>query len=396
MGVTVLLTGTAWIKRHEIQCLLNRYLLYPPENPQDRGNHGPAVGLRLFNPMGLAEDRLGNIYITDRGRWRGCVFQGGIIWRIDKDGYAHAIAGTGKLGMIKENVNALESNFGSPEEIDISLSGEIYFVDHRNHVVVSIDEEGTLTRIAGTGEPGYTGDGGPAIDATLNKPYDLKFDSAGNLYIAEEFHRVRKISPHGIITTFAGTGVAGYSGDNEPATKAELHHPYNILVDSQDRLLIADASNHVIRRIDQNGIITTIAGTGEAGYGGDGGHALQARFDGPQALSLDSANRLYIGDEHNHAIRIIDRDNKVSTIIGNGRPGVSDLEINASAAILDDPEDVLVRRDGSILISDSGNGRVLEVGTDNIVRIFAGGGIDPLELRKYKQRVVDGSEVIWK
>lgn len=394
--LTIFLAGISWKKNEKVKCLLNRYVLYPPESISQRGNHGPAVGLKLFNPMGLAEDQIGNIYIVDRGRWRGCVFQGGVIWRIDKDRIAHAIAGTGKLGKVKEGVNTLDSNFGSPEEIAISSTGLIYFVDHRNHVVLRIEADGTLTRIAGTGEPGYTGDGGPAIKATLNKPYDIKFDSKGNLYVAEEFHRIRKISQEGLITTVAGTGEPGFSGDNGPATEAQLNEPFNILVDSQDRLLIADSLNHVIRRVDQNGIITTIAGTGKAGYSGDGGLALLAQFNAPQALFIDDANRLYIGDEHNHAIRMIDNNENISTLTGNGKTGVSDLGISASAALLDDPEDILVRQDGSILISDSGNGRVLEIGSDNIVRIFAGGGISPQELRKYKQRVVRGSNVIWK
>lgn len=396
IGLTVLAVGIAWTKRNEIECRLNRYLLYAPESISERGNHGPAVGLRLFNPMGLAEDGSGNIYIVDRGRWRGCVFQGGVIWKIDKDRNARAIAGTGKLGKVKTGSSALDSNFGSPEEIAISSSGRVYFVDHRNHIVLRIETDGTLSRVAGTGEPGYTGDGGPATEAALHKPYDVKFDSKGNLYVAEEFHRVRKILPNGIITTVAGTGEPGFSGDNGPAIEAQLNEPFNILVDSQDRLLIADSLNHVIRRVDENGIITTIAGTGKAGYSGDGGPALLVQFDAPQALHIDSANRLYISDEHNHAIRMIDNNQYVSTIIGNGKASVSDLGVSTSEALLDDPEDVLVRQNGTILISDSGNGRVLEIGTDNIISIFAGGSISPHDLRKYKKRVVVGSKVIWK
>lgn len=160
--------------------------------------------------------------------------------------------------------------------------------------------------------------------------------------------------------------------------------------------MIADSGNHVIRRVDKNGIISTLVGARQAGYSGDGGPALMAQFDYPQALFIDDANRLYIGDEHNHAIRMVDSNGIVSTLIGNGGTGVAEVGISAEQAQLDDPEDVLVRQDGSILISDSGNGRILEIGADNIVRIFAGGGISPKELKKYKHKVDVGSEVVWK
>lgn len=118
-----------------------------------------------------------------------------MIWKVDANRIAHAIAGTGELNKFKAGFSALDSGFMSPEEIAISPSGQIYFVDHRVHVVLSIGTDGILTRIAGTGKPGYSGDGGPAIEARLHSPYDVKFDSRGNLYIAEEFHRIRKVSP---------------------------------------------------------------------------------------------------------------------------------------------------------------------------------------------------------
>ncbi len=351
---------------------LCRYILNPPQNLAQRGNKQTATKLKLFRPMGLAEDKNGNVYIVDRGLWKGNGVQGGAIWKIDTDGIAHAIAGNGKIGDVKVGNNALNSPLRSPEEIAISTLGEIYFADHQNHIVLKIRKDQRLIRVAGTGKSDSTGDGGDAVEATLNKPYDVKLDSKGNVYIAEEFHRIRKISPKGVITTVAGTGKPGFSGDNGPAIKAQLNKPWNIFIDNQDQLLIADSLNHVIRQVNQNGKITTIAGTGTAGYSGDGKSALMAQFDAPQALYIDDIGQLYISDEHNHAIRIIALDGTVSTLIGNGKSGMSESGTSASNAQLNDPEDVLVRKDGSILISDSVNGRVLEINSDNTIEIFAG------------------------
>jgi len=393
LAVSLYLTSS---ERESIKCLYRKHVQFPPEAIDQRGNLGPADQLRLFNPMGIAEDSQGNVYIADRGRWRGCMAQGGVVWKIDTNLIAHAVAGTGTLGQFTQGVPGTESDLESPEEITITSDGSVVFADHRNHVVLKISNNGDLLRVAGTGIRGYSGDDGVALEAKLDKPYDVKHDSQGNLYIAEEFHRVRKVSPDGIISTVAGTGSPGFSGDEGPAVNALLNNPYNIAIDQSDQLLIADAGNHRVRIVDREGIIHTKVGNGERGYRGDGGDAKDARLDQPQALFPDITNQLYIGDEHNHAIRVVDQDGIITTLIGVGEPGVASLGAIASESALDDPEDVLVRKDGTILVSDSGNGRVLAIGAGGRISIFAGGGISPSDLRNYKHRVVEDSKIIWK
>ena len=347
-----------------------RELRDPPWSAADVGNGRAATDIVLLDPMGIARNSSGTVYITDRGRGT----RGRFVWRVEPDGTAHVIAGTGRRGGSPAGVPALESSLGSPEGVAVDEGGLVYVVDSANHVVLRIEHDGGMTRIAGTGERGFGGDGGPATDASLAMPYDLRFDSRGNLYIADfGNHRIRRVTPDGMIETAAGTGEAGYSGDGAPATAARLNGPYGAFVDAADRLLIADSFNHVIRRVDEDGVITTIAGAGAAGYAGDGGPALQALFDTPQSLAVDGDGRIYVGDEHNHAIRVVGTDGVISAFIGNGLPGFAAEGVTANQAQLNDPENLLLLGDGSMLITDGDNGRVLRVKPDGAVQPFAGG-----------------------
>jgi hypothetical protein len=177
-----------------------------------------------------------------------------------------------------------------------------------------------------------------------------------------------------VISTFAGTGVPGYSGDGGPAVNAQLNMPYAVTVDKDDNVLIADSDNNVIRKIGPDGIIHTIAGTGQSGFDGDGGPALAAKFNSPQAFALDNNGRIYIDDEHNNAIRILEPDGRVQTLVGHKGPGFSGDGGPASLAQIADPEGIWVRRDGSILISARDNSRLRIVTPDGIINTFAGRG----------------------
>jgi hypothetical protein len=172
----------------------------------------------------------------------------------------------------------------------------------------------------------------------------------------------------------AGTGVSAYSGDGGPAVNARLNTPYGIFLDKDDNLLIADSNNDVIRKVGSNGIIHTIAGSGQEGYEGDGGPALAAKLNTPQSLAVDAAGRIYIGDEHNDAIRILDLDGTIRTLIGSKGPGFSGDGGPASAAQIADPENLWVRKDGSILISVRDNARLRIVSQEGIINTFAGRG----------------------
>ena len=221
-----------------------------------------------------------------------------------------------------------------------------------------------ITTAVGTGEKGYAGDGGPAARAQLNGPFDVGFDTAGNLYFSDTFnHCIRRVDARSnFITTLAGCSEPGYSGDGGPAIRACFNEPYGIAVDRAGNVYVADRHNHCVRRIEAgSGIVTTFAGNGSAGFGDDG-PALTATFDAPKELTIDREGNLLIVDTENHAIRKIDTRSKiVATVIGSGRQGGDGDGGPATAASLDRPHGAAVAPDGSIYIGDTNNHRVRKV-----------------------------------
>lgn len=344
---------------------------YDWRSPSDLGDGKIALQVIIDSPTGIAEDRLENIYVSDR--------TARLIWKIESSGRATVIAGTGKTtdvnGIPRSRIPARDVDFALPEGLVVDRNENILVADSLNHAILKIDRDGYLTHLAGNGQRGFSGDGGQATDASLSGPYDVRVDSKGNVYIADLFNqRIRKIDNNGVISTVAGTGVAGYSGDGGPAVNAQLNMPYGILLDNDDNLLIADSDNNVIRKVGHDGIIRTIAGSGQRGFEGDGGPASAAKFDSPQALALDRAGRLYIGDEHNNAVRIIELDGTVRTLVGIKGPGFSGDGGPASSAQIADPENIWVRKDGSILIAARDNARLRIISPDGIINTFAGKG----------------------
>jgi sugar lactone lactonase YvrE len=344
--------------------------------PADAGSGGDALAALIEDPVGIGEDAAGNVYVSDRADH--------FIWKIDAAGRATVIAGNGMSGRATDGARATESKLSSPEGLVVDRDGNVLFVDSLGNEVLKVDREGRITRVAGGGGKGSE------VQTAFWHPYDIRLDSRGNIYVADfGRHRVERVDPNGLISIVAGTGTAGYSGDGGPATAAQLNGPYGIFLDAADNLLIADSPNHVIRRVGRDGVITTIAGSGEPGYAGDGGPARAAKFDTPQSLFVDSQGRIYVGDEHNHAVRLIERDGTIRTLIGKGRAGFAGDGGPAASAELNDPENIWIRRDGSILITDGDNGRVRRVSPDGQVSTFAGSGVSPdhvarlLDLRQF-------------
>ena len=343
---------------------------YDWRSPSDLGDGKNALQIIIDGPMGVAEDRLGNIYLSDRAAR--------MVWKIDSSGRATVIAGTGKVtdpnGLPRSRVRAQDVDFALPEALVLDRDENILLADSLNHAILKIDRDGYLTHVAGNGQRGFSGDGAQATEASLSGPYDVRVDSKGNVYIADLFnYRIRKVDTNGVISTVAGTGVAGYSGDGGPAVKAQLNMAYGIALDKDDNLLIADSDNHVIRKVGRDGIIHTIAGSSR-GFEGDGGPALAAKFDSPQALALDRDGRIYVGDEHNNAIRIIELNGTVRTLIGLKGPGFSGDGGPAISGQIADPEGIWVRKDGSILIAARDNARLRIVSPDGIINTLAGKG----------------------
>jgi sugar lactone lactonase YvrE len=344
---------------------------YKWRSPADMGDGKTAAEIIIEGPMGVAEDSYGNLFISDR--------EARLIWKITPDGRATVIAGTGMItqaaGLSRDRVLAKEIYFASPEGLAFDREGNLLVADSLNHAILKIDSNGYVTHVAGNGTRGFSGDGKLATEASLAFPYDVRLDSQGSIFVADVFNqRIRKIDSKGIISTVAGNGTSGYSGDGGPAIKAQLGSPYGILLDKDDNLIVADSGNNVLRKVDHSGIIHTFAGNGQQGYEGDGGPALAAKFDSPQSLAQDKQGRIYIGDEHNNAIRVLEPDGTVRTLVGSKGPGFSGDGGPAASAQIADPENICVRKDGTIIITVRDNARVRVIDANGNISTFAGRG----------------------
>ena len=326
--------------------------------PGYSGDGGPAVEAQLALPFDVAADGAGNLYIAD--------FFFPRIRRVDANGTITTIAGIGRSGYSGDGGPAIEARLYTPHGVAVDGAGNLYIAERGVHRIRRVDATGTITTFAGTGENGrdspVPGDGGPAVEAHLSQPSDVAVDGAGNLYIADSgIHRIRRVDANGTITTIAGTGRAGFSGDGGPAVKAELYTPRGVAVDGVGNLYIADSGIHRIRRVDANGTITTIAGTGRAGFSGDGGPAVKVQLYTPRGVAVDGVGNLYIADRVNHRIRRVDAAGIITTIAGTGRIGFSGDGGPAGGAQLFSPDGVAVDGAGNLFITDSGNRRIRKV-----------------------------------
>ena len=266
-----------------------------------------------------------------------------------------------------------------PSAIVFDAAGNLYFAETANHVIRKVDATGDITTIAGTGTQGFSGDAGPATAATFDSPQGLVLDSANNLYLADTHNqRIRRIdATTGLVTTIAGTGSPGFSGDDALATAAQLNLPTALALDATGNLYLADTGNHRIRRISATtGIITTIAGTGTQGFSGDAGPATSASIDSPTGLAFDSTNNLYLADTHNHRIRRIDATTGlITTIAGTGTPGFSGDTAAATTATLALPHGITIDSTGNLYFADTENHRIRRIdATTGIITTVAGDG----------------------
>ena len=289
--------------------------------------------------------------------------------------YIFTFAGTGEPGFGGDGGAATEAQFNGPFGLAADGSGNLYVADIFNHVIRRIDPEGVITTMAGTGEPGFGGDGGPATEAELNHPRGVAVDGAGNVYVTDiGNNRIRRIDLEGVITTIAGTGERGFDGDGGAATEAELNGPAGVTVDATGNVYLIDYGNNRIRRIDPEGIITTIAGTGERGFGGDGGPATEAQFNRPIGLALDGMNNVYVGDQGNHRVRRINPNGVITTIAGTGDQGFGGDGGLATEAQLSWPSSVAVDGADNLYVVGLGNCRIRRIDPDGVITTFAGSG----------------------
>ena len=284
------------------------------------------------------------------------------------------IAGNGILGNSGDGGPATAAEL-FPGAILFDTSGNYYVSDSYNNVIRRVSPTGIISTFAGTGAPTSTGDGGLALAASFNHPEGMAFDQSGNLYVVEwEGQRVRRISPSGIVSTVVGTGVAGYSGDGGAATNARISSPTSVCFDRNGNLLVADGGCQGIRKISPDGIISTIAGIGGAGYGGDGGPATAAVFHGVEGIAVDLSGNIYVADNENYRIRKIATSGIVTTIAGTGYYGSSGnggLATAASICVFG----LAVDEFNNIFFSDNCFGLVRKVSHDGTINIVAGDGI---------------------
>jgi sugar lactone lactonase YvrE len=276
-------------------------------NASYAGDGGPATAASLNAPSGAAADAVGNLYIADSSNNR--------IRKVNTSGVITTVAINGKYVYSGDGVAATNTSLGDPGGVAVDAAGNLYIAAAGNDRIRKVGTNGVITTVAGGGS---LGDGNPATNAGLSEPYGVALDALGNLYIADTYDiRIKKVGTNGIITTVAGNGSEGYSGDGGAATNAKLDLPDGVTVDSWGNLYIADSQNYCIREVATNGIIKTIAGTNIAGFSGDGGAATNARLDYPTSVALDGAGDLYIADSKNERIREVATNGIINTFFRN-------------------------------------------------------------------------------
>ena len=287
----------------------------PPNQSGYSGDGGPANLAMLDNPTGVAFDAAGNLYIAD--------YLNNVVRKVNTAGVISTIVGNHSLGAgyTGDGGPATSAQLNQPSGLAFDKSGNLFIVDNKNNVIRKVDSSGIITTVAGnySAGAGYSGDGGPATSSQLNLPLCIAFDSAGNLYISDTKNSVlRRVDANGVISTVAGNFKlgAGYSGDSRPATSAQLNYPAGLTFDSAGNLYITDQNNNVVRTVNTAGIISTFAGDGVGSYDGDGGPATSAGLSGPLSIVFDASGNAYIGDYGNQVVRKVDPLGIITSIAG--------------------------------------------------------------------------------
>jgi streptogramin lyase len=327
------------------------------------GDGGKATRAELNQPFNCALDKRGNLYIAEA--FNHC------IRKVDAaTGVITTVAGCGKKGYDGDGGPAIKATMNEPYSVAVTDENDLYIVDRLNAVIRRVDgRTGIISTVAGTGKPGYFGDGGKGTAAQLREPNDCCLDGNNGLLIADVADwRIRRLDlKTGVITTFAGTGRPKEKvdrtriGDGGPATKAIIVGARAVCVDGEGNTYICEREGNAVRKVDRGGTITTFAGTGKSGYSGDGSDAKKATFNGPKGIRCDSAGNVFVVDTENHAIRRIDvATGQIATAAG-GRKGAGSDGGDAAKAELDRPHGCIIDPSGRLYIADSSNHRVQKV-----------------------------------
>lgn len=336
----------------------------------DRRGAGPSSTQTLVYPNGLALDRDGNLFISDIGTHR--------VLKLDRDQRLTVVAGTGEGGFGGDGGPATDAKLFAPMDLAFDADGNLLVADSYNHRIRRVDTLGVITTIAGGGKAPYPDGDAAATSVALNNPQGIALDGDGNLFIADTYnHVVRRVDRQGAMTTFAGTE-AGLAGDDGPAREAQLNLPQAVAVAPDGSVYISDSANSRIRRVRPDGVIHTVCGSGPgsgeggAGFGGDGGPAAQARLFSATDLDFNALGQLYLADSGNSRIRLV-AHGVIVTIAGSGTPGFSGDGGLASGAALNTPQKIALAADGSLYVADRANRRVRRVDPNGLIYTVAVG-----------------------
>jgi uncharacterized protein (TIGR03437 family) len=336
------------------------------------GDGGLAAQAFLFMPQGVAVDSSGNVYIADTAN--------NMIRKVTTDGFITTIAGDSLAGFSGDTFLALNAEVNHPADVAVDSQGNVYIADTGNALIRRITNDGNINTCAGSSSQiGYSGDGKAATLAGLIEPYAIAVNAAGDFFIVErQDARIRLVdAAKGNINTVVGNGSLGFKGDGSAANAAILNQPTGIALDPSGNLYIADSENYRIRKAASgggSGAISTIAGNGGVSYSGDGGQATKAQLNSPLGVAADSSGNLYIADTANNVVRKVTAAGAISTLAGNGTLGSGGDGSAATSAQLNAPQGVAVDASGSVYIADTGNARIRKVSTTGAISTYAGSG----------------------
>ncbi|MBI4764608.1 MAG: carboxypeptidase regulatory-like domain-containing protein [Deltaproteobacteria bacterium] len=316
------------------------------------GDGGPAIQAKLTGPWNVTVGKTGTVYIVDTNNHRDR--------KVDRNGIITTLAGNNQWYFSGDGGPATQAGLGNPTAVAVDDAGNVYIA--ASYRIRKVNSGGIITTIAGNGQSGYNGDGIPATQASFSTPSGIFVDPAGNLYLADSSNnRIRKVDTNGIITTVAGNGQLGFSGDGGPAVQAKLWGPCSVALDDNGNIYISDAVNHRIRKVDTSGIITTVAGNGQQGFSGDGGPAIQAQFNNLRGISVDGVGNIFLSDRNNERIRKVNTSGIITTIAGSGIQGYGGDGGPAPQGALNYPEGVAIDSQGNIYIAEMFNNRIRKV-----------------------------------
>ncbi|HYE98048.1 MAG TPA: hypothetical protein VEJ18_04010 [Planctomycetota bacterium] len=318
------------------------------------GDGGPAARAQVNNPFGVVRGPDGAVYF--------CEYDGQVVRRVGPDGTITTVAGSGEKGYAGDGGPALKAAFNKPHEIRFDPRGDLYIADMANHAIRKVDlKSGVVSTVAGNGQAGYAGDGGPAAQSRLKQPHSLQFGPGGDLYICDiGNHVIRRVDAKtGRISTFAGTGKAGPTPDGAPLRGTPLNGPRSLDVDAGGDLWLATREGNQVFRLDlKAGRIHHIAGTGKKGFTGNGRPAREATLSGPKGIAVGPAGDVFLVDTESHTIRVIDpKTGRIDVLVGTGAKG-DGPDGPPLACRLARPHGVWVDPDGAVFIGDSENHRL--------------------------------------